>query len=326
MDDLLQYLRAAGESTRLRLIALLSHCDLTVSELAQILSQSQPRVSRHLKLLTDVGLAYRYQEGSWAFYRLAESAPQADVVATLVSWIPQEDSVVTADRRRLDKVRENRRAVAAEYFRRTAENWDRIRGLYVDERQVEQTMLTIAGREPIGDLLDLGTGTGRMLEIFSTHIRRGLGIDLSREMLGVARAKLDHAGTRNCLVRHGDIYNLAVADASADLVTMHQILHYLDDPASAVAEAARALRHNGRMIIVDFAPHDFEFLRSEFAHRRLGLGDEEVAHWCENAGLGDVDVQHLLPNDKRTAPQLTVSIWTGVQRRDIGAHYSMDAA
>jgi ArsR family transcriptional regulator len=305
---------------------LLAHCDLTVSELAQILGQSQPRVSRHLKLLTDVGLAYRYQEGSWAFYRLAESALQAEVVTTLVSWIPEGDSVVTADRRRLDRVREARSAVAADYFRRTAAHWDRIRGLYVDEQQVEQAMLTIVGEDPIGDLLDLGTGTGRVLEIFSAHIRRGLGIDLSREMLAVARAKLDHAGTRNCLVRQGDIYNLAVADASADLVTLHQILHYLHDPASAITEAARTLRRNGRMIIVDFAPHDCEFLRSEYAHRRLGLGDEEVKHWCASAGLSDVAVQHLQPSDESDATQLTVSLWTAIQTRDIGAHYSMDAA
>jgi len=326
MDELLQYLRAAGETTRLRLIALLAHCDLTVSELAQILGQSQPRVSRHLKLLTDAGLAYRYQEGSWAFYRLAENNPQADVAATLVSWIPDGDVVINADRRRLDKVREERNAVAAEYFRRTAGQWDRVGGLYVDEQQVEQAMLAIVGNEPVGDLLDLGTGTGRVLEIFSAHIRRGLGIDLSREMLAVARAKLDQTNTRNCLVRHGDIYRLAVAGGSADLVTMHQILHYLDDPAAAIAEAARALRYNGRLMIVDFAPHDFEFLRGEYAHRRLGLGNEEVTHWCESAGLSDVELQHLLPNGKSDKPQLTVSIWTAMQRRDIGAHYSMDAA
>ncbi|MDH3714328.1 MAG: metalloregulator ArsR/SmtB family transcription factor [Gammaproteobacteria bacterium] len=326
MDDLLQYLRAAGEATRLRLIALLAHCDLTVSELAQILGQSQPRVSRHLKLLTDVGLAYRYQEGSWAFYRLAESAPQAEVVATLVSWIPAGDGIVAADNRRLDRVRAARSAVAAEYFRRTAERWDRIRGLYVDEQQVEQAMLAIVGDERIGDLLDLGTGTGRVLEIFSTHIRRGLGIDLSREMLAVARAKLDHAGTRNCLVRHGDIYNLAVADASADLVTLHQILHYLHDPASAITEAARTLRRNGRIIIVDFAPHDCEFLRSEYAHRRLGLSDEDVKNWCASARLSDVGVQHLRPSGSSDTPQLTVSIWTATQTREMGAHYSMDVA
>lgn len=326
MDNLLQCLRAAGESTRLRLIALLARNDLTVSELTQILGQSQPRVSRHLKLLTDAGLVARYQEGTWAFYRLADSGQAATIVEALVSWMPEADPILEADIRRLESVRQSRSGAAAAYFRRSAEDWDRIRSLHVDDAQVEQAMLEIAGNHPVGDLLDLGTGTGRVLEIFSGRIRRGVGIDLSRDMLSVARAKLDETNTRNCHVRHGDVYNLSLPAGSIDLVTIHQVLHFLDDPATAVQEAVRTLRPRGRLIVVDFAPHELEFLRTEYAHRRLGFADQEVTQWCHTAGLEDVQVQHLTPACKDEKKRLTVSIWTGVQRKDAPAHYRLDVA
>ncbi len=326
MEMLLTALRAAGEPTRMRILTLLAVCDLTVTEIAQILGQSQPRVSRHLKLLTDAGLVRRYQEGSWAFYRGAEEGLPAAIAGKLVSWVPEADPIASADRRRLDAVRRARRRAAAAYFQRIAERWDRIRGLRVDEARVEQAMLNLAQDRLDGDLLDLGTGTGRILEIFADKVRQGIGIDQSRDMLSVARTKLDDANVRNCHVRLGDIYNLAVPDGCADLVTVHQVLHYLDDPASAIAEAVRALRPRGRLIIVDFAAHDIEFLRTEYAHRRLGFTDEEVIGWCEQAGLTAVDIDHLVPREERDERQLTVSIWSGLQRADAPAHYSLEVA
>lgn len=325
MDNVLQCLRAAGEPTRLRLIALLASNDLTVSELTQILGQSQPRVSRHLRLLTDAGLVQRYQEATWAFYRVADSGLAANMVEALVSWMPETHPTLAADARRLESVREQRSRAAAEYFRRNAEDWDRIRGLHIDDAQVEQAMLEIVGEQQVGDLLDIGTGTGRVLEIFSDRIRRGVGIDLSREMLSIARAKLDETQTRNCHVRHGDIYNLPLPSGSTDLVTIHQVLHFLDDPGAAVQEAIRTLRPRGRLLVVDFAPHALEFLRTEYAHRRLGFADEEVRHWCQAAGLEDIRVQHLTPRKTKKKP-LTVSLWTGVQRLDAVSHYTLEVA
>lgn len=326
MDNLLQCLRAAGESTRLRLIALLARNDLTVSELTQILGQSQPRVSRHLKLLTEAGLVERYQEATWAFYRVADSGVAANMVEALVSWMSETHPTLEADMRRLDSVRQSRSRAAAAYFRRNADDWDRIRCLHVDDAQVEQAMLEIVGDQRVGDLLDIGTGTGRVLEIFSDRVRRGLGIDLSREMLSIARAKLDETHARNCHVRHGDVYNLALPAGSVDLVTIHQVLHFLDDPAGAVQEAARTLRPHGRLIVVDFAPHGLEFLRTDHAHRRLGFADEEVSQWFRAAGLEDIRVRHLTPSRNTNKKPLTVSLWTGVQHKGATAHYSLEVA
>jgi ArsR family transcriptional regulator len=326
METLLNGLRAAGEHTRLRLLALLSRNELTVSELTWILGQSQPRVSRHLKLLSEARLVERIQEGSWAFYRLADSGPGTEILAALVALLPRDDPDLSRDYQRLESVKQNRVAAASVYFRDIAKSWDRIRDLYVAESDVEQAMLSAAGQGPIGTLLDLGTGTGRILQVFGERVGRGLGIDASREMLSVARANLAKQNLSHCQVRHGDIYNLSVPTGSADVVTIHHVLHFLDDPATAIAEAAEALRPGGKLLIVDFAKHSLELLRSDYAHRRLGFDDAEVTDWCLAAGLEDVGVKHLTVSGPRDAERLTVSLWTGVQRADAPTHYQLDVA
>jgi len=326
MHTLLNALRAAGEPTRLRLLALLAGNELTVSELTWILDQSQPRVSRHLKLLSDARLVDRIQEGAWAFYRLADGGPAKAVLDALVALLPADDADLERDRQRLETVRHNRAEEAAAYFRDIAESWDGIRDLYVAESDVEQAMLAAAGDGPIGTLMDLGTGTGRILEVFADRIDRGLGIDASREMLSVARANLAEHHLGHCQVRQGDIYNLAVAAGSMDVVTIHHVLHFLDDPGAAIARAARALRPRGKLLIVDFAPHSLEILRSEYAHRRLGFDDAEVSAWCHAAGLEDVRVEHLTVTGANDAETLTVSLWVGVQRADAPSHYALEVA
>jgi ubiquinone/menaquinone biosynthesis C-methylase UbiE len=315
MEVLLNGLRAAGERSRLRLLAVLGRAELTVSELTRILGQSQPRVSRHLKLLCESGLLDRFQEGAWVFYRLADRGSGAQLAHTLLTLLPQDDLQLTRDLQRLESIKRDRAAAAAKYFRENAERWDAIRSLYVAESDVEKAMLKAAGEAPIESLLDLGTGTGRVLQVFSDKIQYGLGVDLSREMLAVARANLERANIRHCQVRLGDIYNLSVPIASMDVVTVHQVLHFLSDPAAAVAEAARTLRPGGRMLIVDFAPHKLEFLRARYAHRRLGFADEEVISWCRSAGLADITVQHLTAAGKDNADRLTVSLWSATQPR-----------
>lgn len=326
MNVLLNSLRAAGEPTRLRLLALLARNDLTVSELTQILGQSQPRVSRHLKLLTEAGLVERQQEGTWAFYRLASRGRVAEIAESLIGWIPRHDDTFNRDIRRLEAIRKSRREAAAAYFRRSAAEWDRIRSLHVEDTQVEQAMLGAIGQKSVEDLLDLGTGTGRVLQVFSAHIQYGLGIDLSREMLAVARANLDELSLRHCQVRHGDIYALPLPSGVMDVVTIHQVLHYLDDPGTAIFEAARTLRPGGQLLIVDFAPHDLEFLRSDNAHRRLGFADEEVAHWCEAAGLEHVTVNHLHHPDTMADKQLTVTLWSALQNSNAPTHPRLEVA
>ncbi len=326
MDTLLNALRAAGETTRLRLLALLSRNELTVSELTWILGQSQPRVSRHLKLLSEAHLVDRIQEGAWAFYRLADRGPASEVLSALMALLPEDDADLLRDRQRLEAVKKERSEAAAAYFRDIAESWDRIRDLYVAESDVEQAMLAAAGDRPIDTLLDLGTGTGRILQVFSDRIARGLGIDSSREMLSVARANLTKQSLNHCRVRHGDIYNLPVPAGSMDVVTIHHVLHFLDDPATAIVQAAQALRPRGKLLIVDFAPHQLEMLRRDYAHRRLGFDDAEVAAWCRAAGLEDVRVEHLTVSGETDTENLTVSLWVGVQRADAPAHYELDVA
>jgi ubiquinone/menaquinone biosynthesis C-methylase UbiE len=299
-------LKAAGEATRLRILALLAEAELTVSDLTEILRQSQPRLSRHLRLLAEAGLVERFREGSWAFFRMGERGGAADIARSMISRLNLDDPVIARDRERLAAVRAARATAAQNYFRRHAAEWDRIRKLHVADAAVEDTIRAALGDKPVRALLDLGTGTGRMLELFAPDIERGLGLDLSLDMLALARARLDRAGIRNCSVRQGDIYDLALPRDSFDVVIIHQVLHFLDDSGRAIREAVRVLRPGGRLLVVDFAPHDLEFLREEHAHRRLGFAPEMVTQWLEAAGL-DMLRQETLP----PGPQgkIAVSLW-----------------
>jgi ArsR family transcriptional regulator len=314
LDTMVDTLKAAAESSRLRILALLSHGDLTVSDLTEILNQSQPRVSRHLKLLLEAGLIGRYQEGSWAFFRLSDSDAAREFVVGLIAGIRSIDPQVERDLERLSAVKRKRQERAAEYFSENAASWDEIRSLHVPDRAVESALLALVGKRPFQSMLDLGTGTGRLLEIFAPLYRRGVGIDMSREMLTVARANLDKAGVTNAQVRQGDIFAPPVERDAFDLVTIHQVLHYLDDPARAIREAARLLRPSGRLVIVDFAAHTLEFLRDDHAHQRLGFSDRQIGEWLNEAGLDLEASQDFEPRGNSEA-KLTVKLWLGRDRR-----------
>lgn len=301
-------LKAAGEGTRLRVLALIAEAELTVSDLTEILRQSQPRISRHLRLLVEAGLVERYREGNWAFFRLAERGGAATVAHDVISRLELADPVIVRDHERLAEVRAARAAAAQAYFRAHAAEWDRIRRLHAADEAVEAAIASALANRPFRSLLDLGTGTGRILELFGREIERGLGIDLSLDMLAVARARLERAGLRHCSVRQGDIYDLAMPRDSFDVVVIHQVLHYLDDGAKAIREAARVLRPDGRLLVVDFAPHDMEFLREEHAHLRLGFAGETVAQWMSAAGL-EVVSQKCLPPEPGSDGKIAVSLW-----------------
>jgi ubiquinone/menaquinone biosynthesis C-methylase UbiE len=301
-------LKASAEATRLRLLMLIAEAELTVSDLTTILRQSQPRLSRHLRLLAEAGLVERHREGSWAFFRLGERGTTADIARTLIARLDPADPVIARDRDRLAAVRAARAAAAQNYFRRHATEWDRIRKLHIADAAVEDAVRTALGAQPIRSLLDLGTGTGRMLELFGPDLERGLGVDLSLDMLALARARLDRAELKNCSVRHGDIYDLGLPRDSFDVVIIHQVLHFLDDSARAIREAARVLRPGGRLLIIDFAPHDLEFLRDEHAHRRLGFAAETVTQWLEAAGLDLMRQENLAPGPEG---RIAVSLWLG---------------
>lgn len=307
MEELLATLKAAAEPTRLRLLALCAYGELTVTELTHILGQSQPRVSRHLKMLCDAGLLNRFREGTFAFFRLAESGPAAMLARSLVDAIPDDDPTLSLDLERLEAIKRSRADAAAAYFRENAARWDDIRTLHVPEREVEAAILRLLPDSGLGEVLDIGTGTGRILELLGPHTVRAVGIDQSREMLSIARAKLEEAGLRHCQVRQADMYQLPFSSASFDTVIVHQVLHYAEEPADVVAEAARVLRPGGRLLVVDFAPHGLESLRAEHAHRRLGFADEEVTAWYRHIGLVSEPPAHL-PGDP-----LTVTLWPAVR-------------
>jgi ubiquinone/menaquinone biosynthesis C-methylase UbiE len=308
LDSVLAALRAVAEPTRLRILVLCARAELTVGEVTQVLGQSQPRVSRHLKLLCEAGLLDRLREGSSVFYRLARRAEGGALAGLLAGLVPDGDPIVELDIERLQQIKSVRAEAAAAYFRANAAQWGRIRSLYVDEREVETALLDLLPSGEVRGLLDIGTGTGRMLEVFAPRVEHAVGIDLSREMLAVARVNLERANLRNCSLRRGDMYQLALPGASFDAVIIHQVLHYADRPDEVVREAARVLRPGGRLVIVDFAPHTLEFLRADHAHSRLGFTDEEILGWCRAAGIEPDRAQHL------PGAPLTVAIW-GARRR-----------
>lgn len=319
MDRLVSMLRAAGDPTRLRLLLLLRQAELTVSELIEIVGQSQPRVSRHLKLLSEAGLVERFKEGSWVFCRAADRGVGADLgraIADLADPALQE-----ADRARLSHVRAARAEAASAYFKANAAEWERIRALHAPEQEVEDAILRRLTGRPIHDLLDAGTGTGRMLELLAPHAARAVGIDVSSEMLAIARDRLLRAGINDAQVRLGDAYRLPFAngagDEGFDVVLFHQVLHYMDDPGAAVAEAARVMAKGGRLLIADFASHTVEFLRDEFAHRRLGFSDREVGGWLSAAGLTAAGVETIAPHAD-AGEKLTVKLWLADKKKDGG--------
>jgi ubiquinone/menaquinone biosynthesis C-methylase UbiE len=317
-DALNAALKAAGEETRLRMLALLAEAELTVTDLTDILRQSQPRISRHLKLLAEAGLVDRHREGTWAFFRLAEHGGGAAVARALLDRLDPADPVIARDRARLASVRAARAAAAQAYFRAHAAEWDRIRKLHVADEAVEAAIRQALAGKPFRSLLDLGTGTGRMLELFGAEIERGLGIDLSLDMLLLARDRLERAGLRNCSVRQGDIYDLPLPNDCFDAVILHQVLHFLDDGARAIREAARVLRPGGHLLVVDFAPHEQEFLREQYAHRRLGFAKETVTQWMSAAGLEPLMHRSLQP-EPQSEGKIAVSLWLARDARALMA-------
>jgi ubiquinone/menaquinone biosynthesis C-methylase UbiE/DNA-binding transcriptional ArsR family regulator len=311
MADLLDLFRALGDPTRLRIIALLRQLELAVGELAVVLEQSQPRVSRHVRILIEAGLVDRRKEGSWVFLRLVDQGTAAALVALADSHSlsDRERAAIAHDKRRLAAVREDRMTAAARYFAQHASEWDAIRSRHADEADVEGAMLRLMHNRKLGHVLDVGTGTGRMVEIFGGAARKITALDRSPEMLRIARGKLAELRLPVELVQ-GDFYALPLGDASVDTVVMHQVLHFAQDPDRVIAEAARVLRGGGHLLIVDFAPHDHEELRSAAAHARLGFSDAQIRGWFASRGLISEAVQTLAADD------LTVKIWLGRRRSD----------
>lgn len=299
--------RSLADPTRLRILGLLRAMELSVGELAQVLGQSQPRVSRHVKILIDAGLAERRKEGSWVFLSLGRPDRIERLFTLLDQWeaLDGEDPWAVADKARLAAVKADRAAAAERYFAQHASEWDELRSLHIAESEVEAAIARALGERPVGRLVDIGTGTGRMIELFGPAANSALGIDRSPEMLRLARVKLTEAGIPATELRQGDMYALPLQSRSADTVIIHQVLHYAQQPAAAIAEATRLLAPGGRLLVIDFAPHEREELRTRDAHARLGFADEAVLKWMDAAGLEARVVEHL------EGGELTVTLWSG---------------
>jgi ArsR family transcriptional regulator len=281
--------------------------ELSVGELAQVLGQSQPRVSRHLKILADAGVLERRKEGSWVFLTLADADRVNPLFALIDTWVdPSTAALFAADATRTETIRTERAEAANRYFTNHAIVWDQIRSLHVAESEVERAIDRALGHQSLGRLVDIGTGTGRMIELFGPRSSQSIGIDRSSEMLRLARVKLEAAGIASSL-RQGDMYALPLLDLSADSVIIHQVLHYAHSPAKAIIEAVRVLVPGGTLLVVDFAAHEREELRERDAHIRLGFEDELMRGWFASAGLTVDHVEHL------EGGELTVTLWRGVK-------------
>lgn len=308
---LLNVFRALADPTRMRIMHLLRAMELSVGEIAHVMDQSQPRVSRHIRILVEAGLIDRRKEGNWVFLRLGNSPLCRDLMQ-LFADAPQDESEamwLQADLARLAAVRADRARAADDYFARHAEQWDAIRSLHVSETEVEAAMLAMAkayaAQAAKGRFLDIGTGTGRMVQLFGGVASHVTAIDRSPDMLRLARAKLPEEGAEKYDLLLGDFSALPLAPASVDFITMHQVLHYAQDPAAVLAEAARVLARDGCLLIVDFAPHEREELRTRDQHARLGFADEQMKDWFAAAGLRMEAIESLPGND------LTVKLWLG---------------
>ena len=303
MENALALFSALADPTRLRMMSLLRAMELSIGELAVVLGQSQPRVSHHVKILADAGLLRRRKEGSWVFLSLGAPAVVVPLFELLDAW-GDDGHWPVADHARLAAVRADRARAAAAYFDAHAAEWDAMRSLHVAESAVEAAICAALAGAPVGRLVDIGTGTGRMIALLGGQALSAIGVDRSPEMLRLAREKLA-AGEQNAELRQGDMFALPLLSASADTVIIHQVLHYAQHPAAVLAEAARLLAPDGRLLLVDFAPHEKEELRTRHAHARLGFADAQISAWFAAAGLASAAPVAL------AGGELTVKLWLG---------------
>lgn len=304
MEILLAALRACAEPTRLRLLALAARGSFCVMEFTEILGQSQPRLSRHLRLLGEAGLLERVREGANVWFTLpGEDSTAGSLVRAVLSRLPEDEPVLAADRRQAARVLAERARVASESFRRTGADWDEMRALELPAAAVEQALLALLG-DGIGRLLDIGTGTGRLLELVAPHVTAATGVDASRAMLALARARLSRPGLTHCAVRLADMYRLPLQEAGFDAVVLQMVLHYAEDPAGVLAEAARMLAPGGRLVVVDLAAHHSAECMQRLAHRWPGFSDTAMAALLTGAGLAPAPAPAIIPGP------LEVRIWT----------------
>ncbi|MGL6042486.1 MAG: ArsR/SmtB family transcription factor [Sandaracinobacteroides sp.] len=295
---------ALADPTRVRILLLVRDLELSVGELAEILDQSQPRVSRHVRILAEAGLVRRQKEGAWVFVGPGDRA-LADKVQSLIAHFSDSVDPIAHERARLEQVTELRQRRIDDWFSANAEEWDLLRRLGGQGDDVEQALVSAARAPAVGRLLDIGTGTGRVLELLAPEAAAATGVDRSPEMLRLARNKLAAAGIRQAAVRQADMRALPFEGAAFDTVTLHHVLHFADDPAAVIAEAARTVAPGGKLLVADYAPHRQEEFRQRFQHSRLGFEEAAVLGFLKSAGLVPVTLS------RHPGPELSVILWEG---------------
>ena len=310
MDSLASILKTLGHPDRLRILAILSHGDFTVSEITKVMGLSQPRVTQYINTLEAVGILERLKEGSWVFSRLRrQNAANWAIVSAVLSQLPDDDAMLMADFRRLGEIKTARAEAANAFFAQAANDQDQLGIEYLPREDIEAELRSLLGEGPHDFLVDLGTGSGRVLAVLSDLFGRGVGIDNSRDMLGVARHSLNNAGLTHMRVRQGDLHNTGLVGGDVSVVTLHQVLHYLERPAEAITESARLLSDQGQLIIIDFDSHDFDDFRDRFAHRHLGFSDQTISGFFNSCGLTLSQTRTVQTRDSYP----NVKLWCGVK-------------
>ena len=290
-DDYIDALRAISEPTRFRLTRLCAQGELTVSELMRIVGQSQPRVSRHLKLLQDAGVLESFREQHWVFYRVAQNSPSQQLVSDLLQHLPADDDLMDFDQTRLNELRDARAKLSEEFVETEVPDWLRLHEYHGDELRFGDAVRdALAGRE-VGHLLDIATGTGRMLKIAGPLAESGVGIDLSKKMVMVARNALAEADLPHLTVRQEDMYQMRFPARHFDTVTIDQVLYFASNPDALIREATRVLKPSGRLLLVAF---------TEAANAKtppaVSIAISDIRSWLEDAGLKIVTT-NVLPGD-----------------------------
>lgn len=293
---------ALADITRSRLLMVLERQELTVGELCAVLQLPQSTVSRHLKTLSDEAWVTSRAEGTSRRYHMSGDRlePAARRLWTLVreqvSTLPSADQ----DTQRLRSVLAQRSTRSQEFFSTAAGQWDRLREELFGRRA---DLLGLLGlMDPAWTVGDLGAGTGQVSASLAPFVRRVVAVDSSAAMLGSARGRL--AGVDNVELRAGELEALPVDDGELDAALLFLVLHYVAEPAAALAEARRALKPGGVLLVVDMAPHDREDYRQAMGHVWLGFGAEQLEVWMREAGLGAVRYVPLPPDPAAKGPTL----------------------
>tara|TARA_Y100000590_G_scaffold470770_1_gene669895 strand:- start:22065 stop:23030 length:966 start_codon:yes stop_codon:yes gene_type:complete len=305
---------ALADETRLRIVNILSNCELNVQDLVSVLSQSQPRVSRHLKILDEANLIERIKEGNWVFCKLISSEGIRPIIDYVSKTKKNNSDIYTRDQKKLSLLIKNRAREANYYFNRI-ESEDASIGEYnISDNIIDQKIISIIEKNiklPLSDIIDLGTGSGKILSLLSGSYLHGIGIDNNPNMLKMARSRFKQQGIQNCDLTFGDITDLSLKENNADLVVLHQVMHYFDDPNILISQAARLLMRDKYILVVDFDSHSNESLRKRFSHRRLGFSDEQIINIFEKYNCILIDKDSGASNRLKNVEGLVCKIWLG---------------